>query len=166
RLLALMGEGRVAIGGQTDEADRYIAPTVLTDLPANAAILQEEVFGPILPVVGYVDIEQALAFVRQRPKPLALYLFTGDRRLEARVLREMSSGSVVVNDVVINQVVPGLPFGGVGNSGMGAFHGRYTFDAFSHAKAVVHRSLRADVDLRYPPFTEMKERLLRWLLSG
>jgi aldehyde dehydrogenase (NAD+) len=165
RLQALMGEGRVAIGGQIDEADRYIAPTVLTDLPADAEVLQEEIFGPILPVVGYGDIEQALAFVRQRPRPLALYLFTGDRRLQKRVIGDISSGSVVVNDVVVNQIVPGLPFGGIGNSGMGAFHGRYTFDAFSHAKAVMRRSLRADIDLRYPPFTAMKDRLLQFLLS-
>ncbi len=165
RLLALMREGRIAIGGQTDEDDLYIAPTVITDLPSDAAILEEEVFGPILPVVGYDGIEEALAFVKKRPKPLALYLFTGDRRLQQRVIDEMSSGSVVVNDVLVNQIVPGLPFGGVGNSGMGTFHGRYTFDAFSHPKAVVRRSMLADLDVRYPPFTTMKDRLLQWLLS-
>ena len=78
----------------------------------------------------------------------------------------MSSGSVVVNDVVVNQIVPGLPFGGVGSSGMGTFHGRYTFEAFSHEKAVMRRSLRADVDVRYPPFSTMKDRILQWLLAG
>ncbi len=165
RLLALMREGRIAIGGQTDEDDLYIAPTVITDLPGDAAILEEEIFGPILPVVGYTEIEEALAFVRKRPKPLALYLFTGDRRLQQRVIQGISSGSVVVNDVLVNQIVPGLPFGGIGNSGMGSFHGHYTFDAFSHAKAVVRRSMHADLDLRYPPFTALKDRLLQWLLS-
>jgi acyl-CoA reductase-like NAD-dependent aldehyde dehydrogenase len=165
RLRALMHQGRTAIGGQWDEQDLYIAPTVLTDLPSDAAILEEEIFGPILPVVGYGDIEEALAALRKRPKPLALYLFTGNRQLQERVIRDISSGSVVVNDVLVNQIVPGLPFGGVGDSGMGAFHGRYTFDAFSHAKAVVRRSMRADLDVRYPPFTDMKDRLLQWLLS-
>jgi aldehyde dehydrogenase (NAD+) len=165
RLRALLREGRIAIGGQTDEAERYIAPTVLTDLPEQAAALQEEIFGPILPVVGYGEMEEALAYVRQRPKPLAIYLFTGNRGLQERVIGEMRSGSVVVNDVVINQVVPGLPFGGVGNSGMGAFHGRYTFEAFSREKAVMRRSLRGDVDVRYPPFTDLKDRILRWLLT-
>jgi len=165
RLRALMHQGRIAIGGQWDEHDLYIAPTVLTDLAPDAAVLEEEIFGPILPVIGYDVIEEALAFVRKRPKPLALYLFTGDRLLQERVIRDISSGSVVVNDVVVNQIVPGLPFGGVGDSGMGAFHGRYTFDAFSHAKAVVRRSMRADFDVRYPPFTAMKDRLLQWLLS-
>jgi aldehyde dehydrogenase (NAD+) len=166
RLLSLMQEGRVAIGGQSDATDRYIAPTVLTDLPADTAILQEEIFGPILPVIGYEEIEHAAALVRKRPKPLALYLFTGDRRLQERVIRDISAGSVVVNDVVINQVVPGLPFGGIGESGMGSFHGRYTFDAFSHTKAVLRRSLWGDLDVRYPPFTARKDRILQWLLSG
>jgi len=161
-----MQEGRIAIGGQSAETDRYIAPTVLTDLPADAAVLQEEIFGPILPVIGYEEIEQAVAFVRKRPKPLALYLFSGDRRLQEGMIRNISSGSVVVNDVVVNQIVPGLPFGGVGESGMGAFHGRYTFEAFSHTKAVVRRSLLGDLDVRYPPFTARKNRILQWLLSG
>jgi acyl-CoA reductase-like NAD-dependent aldehyde dehydrogenase len=165
RLLALMHEGRIAIGGQSDEQDLYIAPTVLTDLPPDAAVLEEEIFGPILPVVGYSEIEEALAAVRKRPKPLALYLFTRNRQLQERVIRDISSGSVVVNDVLVNQIVPGLPFGGIGDSGMGAFHGRYTFDAFSHARAIVRRSLRADLDVRYPPFTAVKDRLLQWLLS-
>jgi aldehyde dehydrogenase (NAD+) len=166
RLLPLMQEGRIAIGGQTDATERYIAPTVITDLPDNAVALQEEIFGPILPVLGYRTIEEALAIVRQRPKPLALYLFTGDRSLQKRIIRNVGSGSVVVNDVVVNQIVPGLPFGGVGNSGMGSFHGRYTFEAFSHSKAVVHRALWPDVDVRYPPFSDLKDRLLQWLLSA
>ena len=165
RLRALMHQGRIAIGGECDEPDLYIAPTVITDLPSDATILEEEIFGPILPVIGYGDIEEALAAVRKRPKPLALYLFTGNRRLQERVIRDIGSGSVVVNDVLVNQIVPGLPFGGVGASGMGAFHGRYTFDAFSHAKAVVRRSMRADLDVRYPPFTEIKDQILQWLLS-
>ncbi len=165
RLLALMREGRIAVGGQSDEQDLYIAPTVLTDLPGDAAVLEEEIFGPILPVVGYGNIEEALTFIRKRPKSLALYLFTGNRRMQERVICDISSGSVVVNDVLVNQIVPGLPFGGISDSGMGAFHGRYTFDAFSHAKAVVRRSLWADLDVRYPPFTAMKDRILQWLLS-
>jgi aldehyde dehydrogenase (NAD+) len=165
RLTSLLGEGKIAIGGNHDAQDRYIAPTVLTDLPANAAALQEETFGPILPVVGYRTMEEALAFIRSRPKPLAIYMFTKDRSLERRIARETSSGSLVINDVVVNQIVPGLPFGGVGNSGMGSFHGRSTFDAFSHYKAVMRRSLWPDPDLRYPPFTKKKDRIAQRLLS-
>jgi aldehyde dehydrogenase (NAD+) len=166
RLLLLLQDGRIAIGGQTDATDRYIAPTVITDLPYDAAALQEEIFGPILPVVGYRTMEESLAFLRRRPKPLALYLFTGDRSLQKRIIRDVGCGSVVVNDVVVNQIVPGLPFGGVGNSGMGSFHGRFTFDAFSHSKAVVQRALWADLDVRYPPFSDLKDRLLQWLVSA
>jgi aldehyde dehydrogenase (NAD+) len=166
RLLALMGEGRIAIGGQWDAAERYLAPTVLTDLPAGAAVMQEEIFGPILPVIGYQTMEEAVGFIRKRPKPLAFYLFTRNRSLQSRLIRDTSSGSVVVNDVVVNQIVPGLPFGGVGNSGMGSFHGRYTFDAFSRSKAVMRRSLWPDPDLRYPPFSNKKDQLAQWLLSS
>lgn len=166
RLLSFMQDGRIAIGGQTDAADRYIAPTVITDLPDDAAALQEEIFGPILPVVGYRTIEEALTILRRRPNPLALYLFTGDRALQKQIIGNVGCGSVVVNDVVVNQIVPGLPFGGVGNSGMGSFHGRFTFDAFSHSKAVVRRALWADLDVRYPPFSEWKDRILQWLVSA
>jgi aldehyde dehydrogenase (NAD+) len=165
RLVGLMDEGRTAIGGTHDAADRYIAPTVLTDLPPGAAVMQEEIFGPLLPVVGYQTMEEAVAFIRKRPKPLALYLFTQDRSLQSRILNETNSGSLVINDVVVNQIVSELPFGGVGNSGMGSFHGRYTFDAFSRSKAVMRRSLWPDPDLRYPPFSNKKDRLARRLLS-
>ena len=165
RLIGLLSQGTIAIGGDFDEQDRYIAPTVITGLALDSDLLRDEVFGPILPVVGYHCLEDALAFIRCRPKPLAIYAFTGNRSLQQRLTREMPSGSLVINDVVINQIVPGLPFGGVGNSGMGAFHGRYTFNAFSHAKAVVRRPFWADVDLRYPPFTAMKDRMMQWLIS-
>jgi acyl-CoA reductase-like NAD-dependent aldehyde dehydrogenase len=165
RLSALLKQGRIVIGGKSDEKDRYIAPTVLTDLPADAAVLQDEIFGPILPVVGYQELDEALAFIRSRPKPLVLHLFTRNRALQKRLIDNVSAGSILVNDVVVNQVIPGLPFGGVGESGMGSFHGRYTFDAFTHAKAVVRRSLRGDLDVRYPPFTALKERILQRLLS-
>jgi acyl-CoA reductase-like NAD-dependent aldehyde dehydrogenase len=165
RLRALMKEGRIAIGGQSGAEDRYIAPTVLTDIPEHSVILQEEIFGPILPVVGYEGLDQALAFVRSRPRPLQLHVFTKDRRIQERVIGTMSAGTVLVNDAIVSQIVPGLPFGGVGDSGMGAFHGRYTFEAFSREKAVVRRPFYADLDVRYPPFTAMKDRILRWLLS-
>jgi acyl-CoA reductase-like NAD-dependent aldehyde dehydrogenase len=165
RLRAFLKEGRIAIGGQSDAGDRYIAPTVLTDISEESVILQEEIFGPILPVVGYESLDQALASVRSRSRPLQLHVFTKDRRLQERVIGTMSAGTVLVNDAIVSQIVPGLPFGGVGESGMGAFHGRYTFEAFSREKAVVRRPFFADLDVRYPPFTPMKDRILRWLLS-
>jgi aldehyde dehydrogenase (NAD+) len=165
RLLGLLKQGRIAIGGTYDEKDRYIEPTVLTDLPADAPVLQEEIFGPILPVVGYEAMEDALAFVRSRPKPLVLHLFTTNRALQHRIIQHASAGTVIVNDAIVSQIVPALPFGGVGDSGMGSFHGRYTFEAFSHPKAILRRSFFGDVTVRYPPFTAMKDRILQWLLS-
>lgn len=165
RLLGLLKEGRIVIGGQSDAQDRYIAPTVLTDLADDSVVLQEEIFGPILPVVGYKNLDEAFAFVRSRPRPLVLHLFTRDRRLQQRVTGTISAGTVLINDAIVSQIVPGLPFGGVGESGMGSFHGRYTFEAFSREKAVLRRSFHADLDVRYPPFSAMKDRILQWLLS-
>jgi aldehyde dehydrogenase (NAD+) len=129
-------------------------------------VLHEEIFGPILPVVGYEKLADAVAFVRSRPKPLVLHLFTRSLAVEQSLIGQISSGSVIVNDAIVSQIISGLPFGGVGESGMGSFHGRYTFEAFSREKAVVRRSLRADLDVRYPPFTSTKDRILKWLLSS
>jgi len=165
RLIGLLKEGRIAIGGHSDQNERYIEPTVLTDLPADAAVLHEEIFGPILPVVGYELFDDALAFIRTRPKPLVVHLFTRSRSLEQRVIGQVSAGTVMVNDALVSQIIRGLPFGGVGDSGMGSFHGRYTFDAFSHPMAIVRRSFIADLEVRYPPFSDRKDRILRWLLS-
>jgi len=128
--------------------------------------LQEEIFGPILPVVGYHDLDEALLHIRQRPKPLVFCRFTKERSLQNRVEPAMSSGSLAINDTVLNQIVPGLPFGGVGGSGMGAFHGRFTLEAFSHAKGVLRKPFWMDIPLRYPPFGALKKRILQWLISG
>ncbi len=166
RLIGMLSEGTVVYGGQHDSESLFIAPTLLTDLPAEAAVLQEEIFGPILPVVGYKNLDEALRSIRRHSKPLMFYLFTKDRSVQDRVEREMSSGSLLINDTILNQIVTGLPFGGVGGSGMGAIHGRFTFDAFSHAKAVVRKPFWMDIDVRYPPFTALKERILQWLMSG
>jgi aldehyde dehydrogenase (NAD+) len=114
--------------------------------------MQEEIFGPILPVITYTDIEEAIAIINQRPKPLALYLFSQNKKLQERVLQETSSGSVCINDTAMQFAVPTLPFGGVGNSGIGSYHGKASFDAFSHYKSVLNRSLLLDVKLRYAPY--------------
>ncbi len=114
------------------KAHRYIAPTVLRNVPADAPIMADEIFGPILPVLRVQDIEQAIAFVNERPKPLALYLFTSDPLVQESVLERTSSGGVTVNHALLHLTVPSLPFGGVGASGMGAYHGRASFETFSH----------------------------------
>jgi aldehyde dehydrogenase (NAD+) len=151
RLRGYLGSGRIACGGQYDVDSLFMAPTVLTDVPVDAPVMQDEIFGPILPVLEVASIEEALTFLRHRPAPLALYLFTRDRATEHRVLMETRSGGVAINDTVSHIIGPHLPFGGLGKSGMGAYHGQATFDCFSHQRSVLRRSLALDPKMRYPP---------------
>jgi aldehyde dehydrogenase (NAD+) len=152
RLVEFLQNGEVILGGEVNSSERYIAPTLLDPVSLEAPVMQEEIFGPILPVITYTDIEEAIAIINQRPKPLALYLFSQNKKLQERVLQETSSGSVCINDTVMQFAVPALPFGGVGNSGIGSYHGKASFDAFSHYKSVLNRSLLLDVKLRYAPY--------------
>ncbi len=161
RLSAYLGDGRVVIGGDSDADRLFIAPTVLVDVATGAPVMQEEIFGPILPLIPYDSWDEALAFVRARDKPLAAYAFGRDRAALDRAERDISSGAFCGNDVILQQTVPDLPFGGVGASGMGSYHGRAGFDAFSHAKAVLRRSPRFDSGLRFPPHPEAKLRKLK-----
>jgi aldehyde dehydrogenase (NAD+) len=169
RLVVYLGQGRIAHGGQHDANDLFLAPTLLTDVPADAPVMQEEIFGPILPIVGYDTLDEALALLRERPTPLALYLFTRDRSTQRRVLASTRSGGVCLNDTITHMVGPNLPFGGLGESGMGAYHGKASFDCFTHNRSVMHRSLTVDPPLRYPPprisLATMK-RLFGFLLRG
>ncbi|MDX3066466.1 aldehyde dehydrogenase family protein [Streptomyces sp. ND04-05B] len=136
RLTRLLDSGRAAVGGQHDRDDLYIAPTVLTDVDPASPIMQEEIFGPILPVVEVEDLDAAIAFVNERDKPLALYAFTASEDIKSRLVKETSSGGVAWGQPVIQLLMPGLPFGGVGESGLGRYHGRYSLETFSHLKAV------------------------------
>jgi aldehyde dehydrogenase (NAD+) len=165
RLMGLIpGSGKVACGGTGDEGERYIAPTVLTEVPAESKVMGEEIFGPILPVLKVDSVEAAVRFINARPKPLALYLFSGDERSYEAVVNGTSSGGLVHNHALMHFAVPGLPFGGVGQSGMGAYHGRHSFDTFSHRKAVLKKSTSLDASLQYPPYTDSKKSWLRRLL--
>jgi aldehyde dehydrogenase (NAD+) len=123
--------------------------------------MQEEIFGPVLPVITVDEMHEAIKFVADRPKPLALYVFTKSRALEDAVLHRLSAGTVCVNDAVIFMVSPELPFGGIGNSGMGRYSGWYGFETFSHMKPVMKRSFWLDAPMRYPPYTEQKARFLK-----
>jgi acyl-CoA reductase-like NAD-dependent aldehyde dehydrogenase len=152
RLASLLGDGRIAIGGQVDAADRYIAPTVLDDVSWDAPIMQEEIFGPILPILAFDDLDDAIGRLQQRPKPLALYFFAGNRVRQDEILRRLPAGAACINDVFAQMLNLRLPFGGVGESGMGAYHGKAGFDTFSHAKAVVRRGVWADPSSKYPPY--------------
>jgi len=151
RLMNYLGDGKIAHGGVPDANDLFLAPTILTDVPPDSTVMQEEIFGPILPVLQFDRLDDALALLRGRPTPLALYLFTSDRAAEARSLSETRSGGVCVNDVVSHMIGAGLPFGGLGESGMGAYHGRAGFETFSHRRAVLRRATWLDLPFRYPP---------------
>lgn len=158
RVVGLTEHGRVRHGGHWDREDRFIEITLLEDVEPASPLMQEEIFGPLLPILPIRDIEEAIRFVNARPKPLALYVHSRDRAHQEAVLHRTSSGGLVMNDSGTHFVVSGLPFGGVGTSGMGAYHGRHGFDTFSHLKAVFEKPTFLDPALRYPPYTESKKR--------
>jgi aldehyde dehydrogenase (NAD+) len=161
RLEHLLAGQRIASGGRVDVGQRYVEPTIVLDPPADSPLMQEEIFGPVLPVLTVERIEDAIAAIAARPKPLALYLFARDARLEQEIVARVPAGTVCINDAVIFMASPRLPFGGIGASGMGRYTGWFGFETFSHMKPVMRRSFRFDVDLRYPPYSERKARLLR-----
>jgi aldehyde dehydrogenase (NAD+) len=164
RLTGLLpGSGDVFVGGTGDEAERYIAPTILHNVPEDAPVMADEIFGPILPVLTVRSIDEAIAFVNARPKPLALYLFSDDAAIQKSVLDRTSSGGVTVNHTLFHLTIPALPFGGVGNSGMGAYHGRASFETFSHRKSVLVKRSWPDPGAFYPPYSETVKRLIRRL---
>jgi acyl-CoA reductase-like NAD-dependent aldehyde dehydrogenase len=152
RLASHLEHGRITVGGSRDRETLYIAPTVLEDAPLGSPPLEEEIFGPILPLVPYRDLDQAIALAKRHPDPLALYVFSNRADVRRRILREVPSGGAAVNDVVMQFMNPRLPFGGRGTSGIGEYHGRFGFELFSHKKAVVQGSRLLDVPIRYPPY--------------
>ncbi len=164
RIVGYLAEQSVVHGGRHDLKNNFIEPTIVLDPPADSALMQEEIFGPILPIVSLDNINQAAEFINQREKPLALYIFTKNSKFEQQVLQTTSAGMVCINDGFMFAANPNLPFGGVGNSGMGAYHGKTGFDNFSHLKTVMKRSFWFDVALRYPPFSRMKLNFLKKIL--
>ncbi|KFW77386.1 Aldehyde dehydrogenase family 3 member B1, partial [Manacus vitellinus] len=162
RVRKLLCSGRVAIGGQTDEAERYIAPTILADVQPSDPVMQEEIFGPIVPIVVVANMDEAIDFINARPRPLAIYAFSCDSKVVNQVLERTSSGGFCGNDTLMHVALTSLPFGGIGNSGLGRYHGKFTFDTFSHHRGCLHRSmgLEAINAPRYPPYTQQKLGLL------
>ena len=152
RLKKYLSRGQVAIGGVCKEEERFISPTVLTQVSWQDEVMREEIFGPILPLLEYESLEQALGEIESRAKPLALYFFSSDQEKIRSVLNRLSFGGGCINDTLVHLANPKLPFGGVGESGIGRYHGKYSFDTFSHQKGVVERSFWGDVALRYPPY--------------
>ena len=164
RLVSYLEDQNVVYGGDSDIQTKYLSPTIVLDPDLESPIMQQEIFGPILPIITVDSIASAIPFVNQRAKPLAMYLYTNDSDFEKKVMTQTSAGSMCVNDGFMFMVNPELPFGGVGNSGMGNYHGQFGFDTFSHLKTVMKRSFKFDVSLRYPPFSNFKLTLLKKLL--
>ncbi|NJO46006.1 MAG: aldehyde dehydrogenase [Oscillatoriales cyanobacterium RM2_1_1] len=152
RLTQLLHTGKILAGGQTNPETRYIAPTLIDQVAWDDPVMQEEIFGPILPILEYRDLGEAIAQINARPKPLALYFFSKDRQKQQRILQETSSGGVCLNDTVMQFGVTQLPFGGVGASGIGCYHGRASFDTFSHYKSVLKKAFWLDLSWRYAPY--------------
>ena len=164
RLVQLLLDGKIIVGGETNADDRYIAPTVMENVSLESPLMQEEIFGPILPLLEYEEITEAIALINSRPKPLALYLFTNNKTKQEQILQATSSGGVCINDTIVQLGVSELPFGGVGNSGIGSYHGKASFDTFSHYKSVLKKSFRFEFNWRYAPY-QGKLKQLKWLLG-
>lgn len=152
RLVGLLDRGNILIGGDHNRSERFIAPTLIDGVTWDDPMMQEEIFGPILPILTYRTLDEAISAINQRPKPLALYLFSKDKATQDRVIHHTTSGSLCINDVILQVAVWDLPFGGVGNSGIGHYHGIHSFNTFSHLKSVLKKPFWIDLDWRYPPY--------------
>jgi aldehyde dehydrogenase (NAD+) len=164
RLVGMIGEGTVATGGTSSRTDRYVAPTILTNVKLDGPLMTEEIFGPLLPIIPIDDVAAAVSFVRSRPHPLAMYIFAEDDSFIDRIVAETTAGGVTVNGTLLHLTNPRLPFGGVGDSGMGAYHGMTGVRTFQHLKPILSRGTRPDPRIAYPPYTKSKLRIIRRLL--
>lgn len=161
RLLGLMKDEEILIGGSYDEEHRIISPTLLDHITYDSKIMQEEIFGPILPIITYTDINEIINYINTKEKPLALYLFTNHKKVEHEILMKCSFGGGCINDTIIHLASNYLPFGGVGASGMGSYHGKKSFETFSHHASIVKKATWIDLPIRYQPYTKCKDKLIR-----
>lgn len=165
RLLALMKDVKIYTGGQSSAETLQIAPTVLTDVTPSSAVMREEIFGPLLPVITFREISEVIAYVTRHEKPLALYLFTGSKKIQRQILKSCSFGGGCINDTIIHLATSRMGFGGVGTSGMGSYHGRDSFELFSHRRSIVKKYTWIDLPIRYQPYCEWKQALLKLFLK-
>ena len=165
RVKGLIQGESIALGGTFDDERRFIAPTLLDDVSPDAPIMQQEIFGPVLPMLCFDTLSEVISFVNSRPKPLAFYLFTADKAAERRLLDSCSFGGGCVNDTIIHLASSALPFGGVGESGMGSYHGKKSFDTFTHERSVVHKSTKIDLPMRYFPYSKKKLRIIKMFMK-
>lgn len=165
RLRGLLDADKIAIGGEVDEEDRYLAPTVMVDVSMDDAVMGEEIFGPILPILKIESFEEALALVAKRPNPLAAYLFTRDGEEERRFVEQVQFGGGCINNTLVHMADPDLPFGGVGPSGLNAYHGKASFEVFSHRKSVLRSGTFLDPGVKYPPYNDTSLSIFKKLLG-
>jgi aldehyde dehydrogenase (NAD+) len=161
---AVAGGARLVLGGQDRPEDCYIEPTVLTDIPVGASILDEEIFGPVMPVLTYRSLDEVVSFARARPIPLTINIYSRRRRTIRRLMRDIPSGTVSINQGVVHVGHSGLPFGGLGNSGVGVSHGEAAFHSFTHQRGVYQQILPGAVELLRAPYTAFSRRLVRFVL--
>lgn len=165
RIIKLIETKKVCVGGETNKAELYIAPTVMDNVSFDDAVMQEEIFGPILPIIEFSDINWAIKMVKERSKPLALYVFTSSTKKANNILHQISFGGGAVNDAIMQLGNSNLPFGGVGDSGMGNYHGKAGFDTFSHFKSIYQHSTIMEPSIKYTPYSNWKRKLLRKLME-
>ncbi len=165
RIQSLMNPDKIIFGGEISEAANQIAPTIMDAVCFDDAVMQQEIFGPVLPILTYDSLDGAIAQIEARPRPLALYIFSSDKKRIRKILQTVRFGGGCVNDTIIHLATDQMPFGGVGESGMGSYHGRAGFEAFSHFKSVVDKKTWLDLPMRYPPYSPKKDRLIRKFLK-
>ena len=161
RLQQLLSQGKILFGGKSNETEKYISPTLIEPNNLTTSLMQEEIFGPILPVLEFEDIENVITFINQRPRPLALYYFG---KKNTNIIKTTTSGGACINDAIMHIIPHNLQFGGIGQSGMGAYHGKKSFDTFSHYKSVLKTNKNFEFNIKYPPYSLFKQRLVKFFL--
>lgn len=156
-------QNQIIFGGKTDQKTLYIEPTLIqiNQQNVNTEIMQEEIFGPILPILEYKNLDDAINYINSKPKPLALYIFSENKEIQQKIINQTSSGGICINDTIIHLANPELPFGGVGNSGFGKYHGKHTFDLFSNKKSILQNTTKFEIPKRYPPYSKLTLKIIK-----
>jgi aldehyde dehydrogenase (NAD+) len=165
RLSDLIKNGEVVTGGITDAGIRYVAPTIINNVKPGDAIMQEEIFGPVLPVIDFENFEEVYGIIEQNQKPLSTYIFSRNKKLIHEFLRKTQSGNAAVNETVMQIASPYLPYGGLGRSGIGRYHGKTSFETFSNLRSILVKSNLLDIWLRYPPYSKFKTKIVGFLMK-
>ena len=165
RLITLIKKDNIFYGGKSDRSVRFIEPTILTNISFSDDIMKDEIFGPILPVIPFENLNDAILKVKSLPKPLSCYLFTRNNDKKQKILNEISFGGGCINDTVMHITNSNLPFGGIGNSGVGAYHHESGFIAFSHYKSILEKPYNIEFPIKYIPYSNRKLRIIKWLIG-